>query len=201
MGFRYSRRVQFADTDLVGIVHFSMFFRYMEEAEHALWRAAGLPVVQGADDAGWPRVSATFDYKAPLRFEDEFDVEVELAATTRAHHPLRVHPPSSEHVDRQRNLDRGVRPQAQRRARSDPGARRCRRTPAERDTGALEALSGETSPNGASARTPRIDPPRRSPRPHRMAAVQRSRAASIEPKLYEAGHPFDASPGVKPSSV
>ena len=32
MGFRYSRRVQFADTDLVGIVHFSMFFRYMEEA-------------------------------------------------------------------------------------------------------------------------------------------------------------------------
>jgi acyl-CoA thioester hydrolase len=82
MGFRYSRRVQFADTDLVGIVHFSMFFRYMEEAEHALWRSAGLPVVQGGDDAGWPRVSATFDYKAPLRFEDEFDVEVELAATT-----------------------------------------------------------------------------------------------------------------------
>jgi acyl-CoA thioester hydrolase len=82
MGFRYSRRVQFADTDLVGIVHFSMFFRYMEEAEHALWRSAGLPVVQGGDDAGWPRVSATFDYKAPLRFEDEFDVEVEIAATT-----------------------------------------------------------------------------------------------------------------------
>jgi acyl-CoA thioester hydrolase len=82
MGFRYSRRVQFADTDLVGIVHFSMFFRYLEEAEHALWRAAGLPVVKGADDAGWPRVSATFDYKAPLRFEDEFEVDVELAAIT-----------------------------------------------------------------------------------------------------------------------
>src|SRR3954453_15588881 len=82
MGFRYSRRVQFADTDLVGIVHFSMFFRYLEEAEHALWRAAGLPVFQGPDDAGRPRVSATFDYKAPLRFEDEFDVEVEVAATT-----------------------------------------------------------------------------------------------------------------------
>jgi acyl-CoA thioester hydrolase len=82
MGFRYSRRVQFADTDLVGIVHFSMFFRYLEEAEHALWRAAGLPVVKGDDDAGWPRVSATFDYKAPLRFEDEFEVDVELAATT-----------------------------------------------------------------------------------------------------------------------
>jgi acyl-CoA thioester hydrolase len=82
MGFRYLRRVQFGDTDLVGIVHFAMFFRYMEEAEHALWRAAGLPVIEDADGAGWPRVSATFDYKAPLRFEDEFEVEVDLAATT-----------------------------------------------------------------------------------------------------------------------
>ena len=83
MAFRYSRRVQFADTDLVGIVHFSMFFRYMEEAEHALWRAAGLPLFQTPDDAGWPRVSATFDYKSPLRFEDEFHVDVELTAVTR----------------------------------------------------------------------------------------------------------------------
>jgi acyl-CoA thioester hydrolase len=82
MGFRYSRRVQFGDTDLVGIVHFAMFFRYMEEAEHALWRAAGLPVIAEADGAGWPRVSATFGYSAPLGFEDEFDVEVDLAATT-----------------------------------------------------------------------------------------------------------------------
>ncbi len=40
-GFRYARRVQFAETDLAGIMHSSNFFRYMEEAEHALWRAAG----------------------------------------------------------------------------------------------------------------------------------------------------------------
>jgi YbgC/YbaW family acyl-CoA thioester hydrolase len=83
VGFRYARRVQFADTDLVGIVHFSMFFRYMEEAEHALWRAAGLSIVQGADEAGWPRVSAAFEYKSPLHFEDEFLVDVELTAVTR----------------------------------------------------------------------------------------------------------------------
>jgi acyl-CoA thioester hydrolase len=83
MAFRYPRRVQFADTDMVGIVHFSMYFRYMEEAEHALWRAAGLSIVQGADEAGWPRVSATFDYKSPLRFEDEFEVGVELTEVTR----------------------------------------------------------------------------------------------------------------------
>ena len=29
---------------MAGVVHFSWFFRYMEEAEHALWRAAGLSV-------------------------------------------------------------------------------------------------------------------------------------------------------------
>jgi acyl-CoA thioester hydrolase len=79
MAFRYPRRVQFADTDMVGIVHFSMFFRYMEEAEHALWRAAGLSIIQGGNEAGWPRVSATFDYKSPLRFEEEFEVQVEIA--------------------------------------------------------------------------------------------------------------------------
>ena len=35
------RRVQF-ETDMAGVVHFSWYFRYMEEAEHALWREAGL---------------------------------------------------------------------------------------------------------------------------------------------------------------
>ncbi|HCE02754.1 MAG TPA: acyl-CoA thioesterase, partial [Acidobacteria bacterium] len=42
--FRLTRRVQFYETDSAGIVHFSVFFRYMEEAEHAMWRAAGLSI-------------------------------------------------------------------------------------------------------------------------------------------------------------
>ena len=41
---RLTRRVQFYETDAAGIVHFSWFFRYMEEAEHALWREAGLSI-------------------------------------------------------------------------------------------------------------------------------------------------------------
>ena len=72
--FRYLRRVQFAETDLAGIVHFSWYFRYMEEAEHALWRAAGLSVA--ADGLHWPRVAAHCEYKSPLRFEDEIEVTV-----------------------------------------------------------------------------------------------------------------------------
>lgn len=76
--FRYVRRVQFAETDLAGIVHFSWMFKYMEEAEHAAWRAAGLSIADKHSDLGWPRVAASFDFKSPLRFEDEFEVEVQL---------------------------------------------------------------------------------------------------------------------------
>lgn len=81
--FRYARRVQFAETDLAGIVHFSWYFRYMEEAEHALWRAAGLTVARAGDPIGWPRVAAAFDYKSPLHFDDEFLVLVRISALTR----------------------------------------------------------------------------------------------------------------------
>jgi YbgC/YbaW family acyl-CoA thioester hydrolase len=81
--FRYSRRVQFAETDLAGIVHFTQFFHYMEEAEHALWRAAGMSIAKAGESTGWPRLAAAFDYKAPLRFEDEFDVLVRIADVSR----------------------------------------------------------------------------------------------------------------------
>jgi acyl-CoA thioester hydrolase len=83
MAFTYRRRVQFGDTDLAGLVHFSMFFRYMEEAEHALWRAAGLTIARAGEVTGWPRLAASFEFKAPLRFEDEFDVYVTVARVTR----------------------------------------------------------------------------------------------------------------------
>ena len=82
MAFRYRRRVEFAETDQAGIAHFSVFFRYMEEAEHALWRAAGMSIApQG--EAGWARVAAAFDFKAPLRFEDECDIAVAIAEVSR----------------------------------------------------------------------------------------------------------------------
>jgi len=81
--FTYSRRVQFGETDASGIVHFSWMFRYMEEAEHALWRAAGLTVAGRQTPYGWPRVSATFDFRSPLRFEDEFVVKVRLEEVRR----------------------------------------------------------------------------------------------------------------------
>jgi acyl-CoA thioester hydrolase len=82
MAFIYRRRVQFAETDLAGLVHFTHFFRYMEEAEHALWRAAGMSIARAGDATGWPRLGAAFEFRAPLRFEDEFDVAVRIANVT-----------------------------------------------------------------------------------------------------------------------
>jgi acyl-CoA thioester hydrolase len=81
--FTYSRLVQFAETDLAGIVHFSWMFRYMEEAEHALWREAGLSVADRGSDIGWPRVAASFEFRNPLHFEDEFEVSVRLTEVGR----------------------------------------------------------------------------------------------------------------------
>jgi YbgC/YbaW family acyl-CoA thioester hydrolase len=77
--YRLKRRVHFYETDMAGIVHFSCFFRYMEEAEHALWREAGISIHANDSNVGWPRVSTSFDFHRPLRFEDEFEVCIRIA--------------------------------------------------------------------------------------------------------------------------
>lgn len=77
------RRVQFSETDAAGLVHFSNFFRYFEDAEHELWRTAGLSIHPERSPIGWPRVSAACEFHRPLRFEQEFDVAVRIAEITR----------------------------------------------------------------------------------------------------------------------
>ena len=77
--FTTRRRVEFRDTDAAGIAHFSAFFVWMESAEHELLRAAGVSVIdRGPDglDTSWPRVSASCDYTAAVRFGDELDIAV-----------------------------------------------------------------------------------------------------------------------------
>jgi len=77
---RLFRRVQFHETDAAGIVHFTAYFRYMEEAEHSLWRAAGLSIAAPDSGIGWPRVAASFEYHRALRFEDEVEIRIRIAA-------------------------------------------------------------------------------------------------------------------------
>ena len=42
--FIMRRRVEFRDTDAAGIAHFSVFFPWMEQAEHEVLRQLGLSV-------------------------------------------------------------------------------------------------------------------------------------------------------------
>lgn len=77
-----SRRVEFSETDMAGIMHFSNFFRFMETAEHAFFRSLGFSVVLSKLDPALclPRVHAECDYFAPLSFEDEVDIHLLVAS-------------------------------------------------------------------------------------------------------------------------
>ena len=78
--FVYSQRVEFRDADAAGVAHFSAFFIWMEEAEHAALRNIGTSVVAKRDGItmSWPRVAAKCDYKSPVRFEDLLEVHVSI---------------------------------------------------------------------------------------------------------------------------
>ena len=78
--FQTERRVEFRDTDAAGIVHFSVFFSYLEEAEHQLFRHLGLSIVSQFDGKtiSWPRVAAKCDYRKSIRFEDVITIQVSI---------------------------------------------------------------------------------------------------------------------------
>ncbi len=76
--FKVVRRVEFSETDMAGIVHYSNFFRYMEAAETQFFRSLGFSLMtrQVEPPVGWPRVHAECDYAQPLRFEDEVEIHL-----------------------------------------------------------------------------------------------------------------------------
>jgi YbgC/YbaW family acyl-CoA thioester hydrolase len=76
--FRCTRLVEFNDTDMAGIAHFTAFFRWMEEAETAFLRSLGLTVlgVWQGEKISLPRVSVSCDYSNPVRFGDEVTIQV-----------------------------------------------------------------------------------------------------------------------------
>ncbi|MEX2026413.1 MAG: thioesterase family protein [Pirellulaceae bacterium] len=79
--FRTTRRVEFRDTDMAGIMHFSAFFTVLESVEHEFLRSLGLSVVTSDAEGklGWPRVSASCDFKGAVKFEDQLDIELAIA--------------------------------------------------------------------------------------------------------------------------
>ncbi len=76
--FTTQRRIEFGDTDMAGIAHFSNFFRFMEAAETSFfipsdsrctWNEQGVRL-------GFPRVSVSCDFSKPAIFEDVLDIAV-----------------------------------------------------------------------------------------------------------------------------
>ncbi|MGI6457754.1 MAG: acyl-CoA thioesterase [bacterium] len=78
--FKYVRRVEFSDTDMAGIMHFSRFFIFMESAEHAFFRSLGYSIHTriGNQWYGWPRIKVECQYKHPLHFEDEVEIDLRV---------------------------------------------------------------------------------------------------------------------------
>ena len=78
--YRTKRKIEFADTDLAGIVHFTRFFVFMETAEHEFLRSLGTSVATewNGNKIGWPRLAASCEYLSPLRFEDEVDIHLRV---------------------------------------------------------------------------------------------------------------------------
>ena len=78
--FVTSRRVEFVDTDMAGIVHFTNFFRYMEQAEAEFFRSYGFTLAERPNTAGvaegWPRVSATCSFKSPAYHNEVLEIRI-----------------------------------------------------------------------------------------------------------------------------
>jgi YbgC/YbaW family acyl-CoA thioester hydrolase len=83
---RVRRRVAFSETDMAGIVHFSIYPRYMEDCEHEFLRSLSLGVDAPLEKGrlGFPRLAIRCEYRRPLRFEDELDVELRVCRIGRS---------------------------------------------------------------------------------------------------------------------
>jgi len=79
--FHQKQLIEFADTDAAGIIHFTNYFRYMEQAEHAFFRSIGYSVMHEYKGTtySWPRISCKCDFSRPVRFEDELDIHLRIA--------------------------------------------------------------------------------------------------------------------------
>ena len=76
--FKKQRFVEFAETDMAGILHFANYFRYMEETEHAFFRSLGLCVHEHSDTGvwGWARGRVDCTFREPLRYEDTVELHL-----------------------------------------------------------------------------------------------------------------------------
>ena len=83
--FSITRRVEFSETDLAGIMHFTNFYRWMENVEHEFFRSNGLSIHTKLDGQhiGWPRLESTCKFKRPLKFEEIVIIDLSIEEITQ----------------------------------------------------------------------------------------------------------------------
>jgi len=76
--FSQTHRVEFSDTDAAGMVHFTAFFRWMEQTEHAFYRSLGGQAYERTahGEFGVPRVHASCDFLQPVGYGDQVEVAI-----------------------------------------------------------------------------------------------------------------------------
>ena len=87
VAFTTTRRVEFADTDMAGLVHFTTYYRMMESVEHDFLRSLGTSVLNRGDDGrtvSWPRLAAECEFHTPAFFEDEIEISVRVSSLGRS---------------------------------------------------------------------------------------------------------------------
>jgi len=84
--FRTTRRVEFADADMGGIVHFARYLVFMETAEHEFLRSLGSDAFATRDGRtiGWPRVEVSCQYLSPAHYGDVLDIHLRIARKGRS---------------------------------------------------------------------------------------------------------------------
>jgi acyl-CoA thioester hydrolase len=77
--FRYRQRVRYHECDPQGVVFNGIYLAYFDVAITELWRKAGGYEAMIADGTDMVVAEAGIRYRAPLRFDDEFDAAVTVA--------------------------------------------------------------------------------------------------------------------------
>lgn len=80
VGPQIRERVRWSDVDVMGIVYYGRYLRFMEAAETEFFRELGFPYDLLADEHGvWiARIRLECDYRAPAKLDDEVICRAEL---------------------------------------------------------------------------------------------------------------------------
>ena len=78
MRIEYQRRIQFYETDAMGIVHHAIYLHLFEEARTELLRLKGLLGEDGLEKINFPVLECQVQYHKPLYYDDIASISVRL---------------------------------------------------------------------------------------------------------------------------